>query len=314
MNISQPLSAAPFGTISGSVVPLRPASTVVLLRDGLRETEVFLIRRHGASGFMAGATVFPGGKVDEADADAPANGRPDAEMAALLNLEDLLCARAFFVAAARELHEESHVLLARNADGDLATAAQIAEIDVQLDSLRSGHRLNSLDYYRVLQQAGLTLALELLEPFAHWLTPVAEPRRFDTIFFVAALPPGQQASLDPHEATAAAWFTPEQALAAHSVSGEIALPPPTWHTIDRLQQALTRNGPLQPASLQQYLALGGLGPPIQPHFLAEPPQGPAIVLPEDPWHPEHAHWVGNHGPARKYRFMLINGRLVPERD
>lgn len=204
--------------------------------------------------------------------------------------------------------------MARDAEGDLATAAQIAAIDAQLDGLRSGHRLSSLDYYRVLREAGLTLALELLEPFAHWLTPAAEPRRFDTIFFVAALPSGQAASLDPHEATAADWFTPVQALAAHDISGEISLPPPTWHTLDRLREALTRNGPLQPASLQQYLALGGLGPPIQPHFLADPPQGPAIVLPEDPLHPEHEQWINQHGPARKYRFLLVNGRLVSERD
>ena len=284
---------------------LRLAATVVLLRDAPAGLEVFLVRRHGASGFMAGATVFPGGKVDEVDADAAAAGLDAAQCAVRLGLDDAAAARALHVAALRELHEESHVLLARDAQGLLPNQDQVAEIDARLDALRSGHRLDAADYHRTLAEASLTPALDLLVPFAHWVTPAAEPRRFDTWFFAAAVPPNQRASLDRHETTAASWSAPGAALAEHMAGGAIHLPPPTQHTLHRL-------GGLQ-GDLEQVLdalAQEGAGPRIEPYHFATD-DGPVIALPDDPAHPEHLAWLARHGgQARSHRFAFRGGRFV----
>jgi 8-oxo-dGTP pyrophosphatase MutT (NUDIX family) len=288
---------------------LRPAATVVLLREGDPGPEVFLLRRHGASGFMAGATVFPGGKVDVDDRLAPASGLDAQKCAQLLGIVDPDEARAFFVAAIRELHEESHVLLARDAQGNLPAAEAVAAIDRDLEALRTGHRLATRDWHAVVRAAGLTPALELLVPFAHWVTPRAEPRRFDTYFFVASHPPQQQAALDPHEATDARWLSPHAALHDHASGGEVLLPPPTLHTLDRLAQAST--------SVAQILnAWGqiGVGPRIEPWFQPDSPDGPVIVLPEDPLHPDGEAWRAEQGVApRIHRFVLKAGRFTQVR-
>ena len=122
--------------------PVQPklAATVVLLRDGAAGVEVLLVRRHGASGFMAGATVFPGGKLDPVDADAPASGGSAEDCARALGATDPRQARATFVAAVRELHEEADILLAADARGRLASADAIARIDARD---RKSTRLNS---------------------------------------------------------------------------------------------------------------------------------------------------------------------------
>jgi len=282
------------------------SATVVLLRDGPQGVEVFLVRRHAESGFMAHATVFPGGKVDVADFDAAAAGLDPAGCAARLGLDDPAAARSLHVAAVRELHEESHVLLARYPDGRLPDAGEVAEIDGRLEALRDGHRLAGADYHRVLAEARLTPALDLLVPFAHWVTPRAQQRRFDTWFFAAALPDHQNAAMDKHETTAACWSTPRAAIEDHLRGGEIHLPPPTQHTLHRFAGL-----PAASRQLLDSLDENGPGPRIQPHHFAQPPQGPAIVLPDDPAHPDHASWTAQYGkPARRHRFAMVAGRFV----
>lgn len=272
----------------------RPASTVVLLRDavgGPRGVEVFLMRRHGASGFMAGATVFPGGKVDAEDACAGSGAGPNP-----------LIALPFFVAALRELHEESHVLLARDGSGNLPEAAAVAALDARLDELRTGHRLACADWHRCVADAGFDPALDLLVPFAHWVTPQVEPRRFDTYFFAAACPPGQDATLDRHESTDAFWMTPAAALAAHASGGPIALPPPTQHTLMRLE-AMRMEGCETTQQTLVRLAAEGIGPRIEPHFIADSADGPVILMPWDVQHPDA------RGTTRLDRFVLQDGRF-----
>lgn len=293
--------------LSGRAQDIRPASTVVLLRDGAAGPEVFLMRRHGASGFMAGATVFPGGKLDTDDRMAPASGRDGAACAHALDLADPELARAFFVAAIRELHEESHVLLACDAALDLPDARRVAAIDAEQDGLRMGHRLACRDWHDTVRAAGLQPALDRLQPFAHWLTPSAEPRRFDTYFFAAVCPPHQVAALDRHESTHAFWMTPAHALAQHESGGELLLPPPTLHTIGRLAAMPAATA----AAWVARLAQEGVGPCIEPWFQADSPEGPAIVMPEDPLHPDGAAWRAEHRvPARIHRFVLLNGRFT----
>lgn len=288
---------------AASQPPIRSAATVVLLRDGPAGVETFLVRRHGQSGFMAGASVFPGGKVDPEDAQGIAAGLSRLACAGRLEMTDPDRAWAIHVAAIRELHEEAHVLLARRADGTLATAADVAALDAALEGARVGHSLPASAWHAAAQALGLTLALDLLHPFAHWLTPRAEPRRFDTWFFAALLPPDQEAQLDLHEASDAFWRTPGQALAEHAEGGAILLPPPTFHTMDRLASLAT-----PAATVVVLLASGGVGPCVEPHFVVDTPGGPAIILPEDPDHPDYATWPTKR--AGNSRFLLVDGRFA----
>jgi 8-oxo-dGTP pyrophosphatase MutT (NUDIX family) len=285
--------------------PIRSAATVVLLQDGVNGPETFLVRRHGQSGFMAGATVFPGGKLDDADVAAQTQGLTPQQCADRLGLADPELAWRIHVAAVRELHEEAHVLLARDAQGHLASGDLVAAIDAELAPVREGHQLPAAKWHELVQKAGLTLALDVLLPFAHWLTPRAEPRRFDTWFFAALQPAGQTAALDPHEASDAFWRTAQQALTEHDAGGAILLPPPTLHT-------LLRMAALGPGAqdVMAGLAEDGVGPCIEPHFDVASADGPAIILPEDVDHPEHAAWLAVTGQARpRSRFLLTDGRF-----
>lgn len=156
--------------------PARPASTVLLLRDGAEGLEVFMVVRHHQIDFASGALVFPGGRVEAADA-VLAGGDAQA---------------AFRVAAVRETWEECGILLAQPgtpppAQGDFAT---------------------------MLAARGLVPDAGGLAHFAHWITPLRVPKRFDTHFFLAAAPPDQVALHDGHEAVDSVWIRPLDALAA----------------------------------------------------------------------------------------------------
>ena len=102
------------------------------------------------------------------------------------------------------------------------------------------------------------------------------------------------------------WSTPRAALQEHAAGGEIHLPPPTQHTLHRFAGLGTSSRQVLGA-----LALAGPGPRIQPHHVKEPPDGPAIVLPDDPAHPDHEAWIAQYAkPARRHRFALVAGRFV----
>ncbi|MCO5326261.1 MAG: hypothetical protein M9964_04285 [Solirubrobacterales bacterium] len=187
--------------------PPRAAATVVLLRDGERGPEVLMLRRHGSSDVLGGAYVFPGGKLDDADSDDAAIGRAGAPAEALRvrlgepGLEARVAA-GFFVAACRETFEEASVLLARGADAGLAERA-------------SRRAREGLAFGALLAELGLELASDALVPWTRWITPKVPAmmnKRFDARFFVAALPQGQQARHDDHEATDSVWLTPRAAI------------------------------------------------------------------------------------------------------
>ncbi len=205
--------------------PALPSATVVLLRDGAPGLEVFLLRRHGLSEVLGGAYVFPGGKVDREDAEwidrldtdiAPlhaALGEPD------LRVEE---AATLYVAAVREAFEETGLLLA-HIDPEEARSAWAA--------LRAGPRFGEL-----FEGRGLRLAASALHPWSRWITPVVGGvlrKRFDTRFFVAEVPPGQEPRHDDHEATASVWLQPRAALAQY-LAREIDLAPPQIMTLSHL--------------------------------------------------------------------------------
>ena len=201
----------------------RDAATVVLLRDTASGPEVYLLRRAGTMAFAAGMHVFPGGSVDRRDGDADTawSGPPASEWAVRLGCDESL-ARALVCAAVRETFEESGVLLAGPSTEEVVpdTTGQDWEADRQalLD--------RSLSMSGLLARRGLVLRSDLLGAYAHWITPEFEPRRFDTRFFLAALPAGQWARDVSGEADLADWVPVRDAVVAFD-TGRMAMLPPT---------------------------------------------------------------------------------------
>jgi 8-oxo-dGTP pyrophosphatase MutT (NUDIX family) len=196
---------APLRTAVPAVSP-RPATTTLIVRDGPPGLEVLMVRRSMQASFMPGAYVFPGGAVDPADGSTEAQARCDespqalaARLGSATGVGDL--AAAFAVAGLRECFEECGLWLG-------AAAPDAADWAALRARLHGGENLPSL-----AAKAGLTLHTSALQPWAHWVTPVGLPKRFDTLFLLARAPLGQVASVDTHETTTLAWVHPPAALA-----------------------------------------------------------------------------------------------------
>ncbi|MEZ4471516.1 MAG: NUDIX hydrolase [bacterium] len=208
--------------------PVRDAATVLVLRPGPAGNEIFMVRRGSTAAFMARAMVFPGGVVDADDADDALLAAIDlapALAAERLGLPDPARAIAFYVAAIRETFEEVGVLLARR-DGAPVDAEALAAERAALNEKR-------LRFKDFVAQNGLRLQAADLHLHAWWVTPPIEKRRYDTRFFVAALPPGQVPAHDARETTAGQWLTPAAALAGYT-AGELQLALPTLRTLNEL--------------------------------------------------------------------------------
>jgi len=223
------------GQLSAAVP--RDAATVILLRQPAAGVEAFLLRRTAELEFAPGAYVFPGGSVDARDADETIGwaGPAPAVFGRLLDVPPDR-ARALVCAAVRETFEESGVLLAGPSPADLVSDS--AALAGDRHALLTG----SASLGEVLARRGLVLRADLLTPWARWITPEASPRRFDTWFFAAALPPGQAATAapegfgddaDPGESESGTWLGPAEALAA-AQAGQITLLPPTAVTLGEL--------------------------------------------------------------------------------
>ncbi len=215
----------------GSATPAEPrdAATVVLLRPGAGAgSEVYLLRRQTSMAFAGGMCVFPGGGVDRRDFDHAVAwaGPSPAEWAARLGTDEPM-ARALVCAAVRETFEESGVLLAGPADDADAVVADTTGDDWEADRVALESRDLSLTDF--LDRRGLVLRTDLLGAWSAWLTPVFEPRRYRTWFFVAALPEGQVTRDVSSESSAVAWTRVEDAV-AQADAGEILMLPPTWLT------------------------------------------------------------------------------------
>ena len=218
---------------AGDATPAEPrhASTVVLLRDRADGMQAYLLRRTRTMAFAAGMYVFPGGSVDPRDetlADDAWAGPPPAAWAGLLSADEGLT-KALVCAAVRETFEESGVLLAGAGPDDVV--ADTTGDDWEAD--RAALVDHSLSFAAMLDRRGLVLRADLLRPWAHWITPEVEPKRFDTRFFVAALPSGQRTRDVGGEADRVAWVRPADALAAAD-SGEMGMLPPTAFTLSEL--------------------------------------------------------------------------------
>ena len=195
--------------------------------------EVLLVRRNDKVAFMAGAYVFPGGRVDEEDR-AKASGQ-----------EEL----SYRVAAVREVQEEANV----------------------------------------------TIAIDDLILFAHWVTPQIETRRYDTRFFLTRMPAGQTARHDAGEMTELEWLTPANAI-ARCAAGDILLPPPTWTTLKQLARFTSIDEALEWARTKPIVR-------VEPGFIKDDVQT-MLTLPGDPLHPTIPGWE----VPEDTRFVLQEGK------
>lgn len=260
-----------------------PAATCVLLRPPAEAAggppEIFLVRRHQRASFMAGAYVFPGGRVDQADRGAE-EAWCDGLDAARAHWPDLDPAEAvaYHVAALRELFEEAGVLLARDRTGRLVAEGADA-VTPRLTASRRAIHAGGTNLRAVMLGEGLRLALDALLPLAHWVTPAFEAKRFDARFFVTRVPDGQSARHDAAETIDSAWMTAAVALERCRL-GEIALPPPTWSTLADLARFGSLDAVL--ASTEHRAIVRR-----EPQYVEE--DGVAmLVLPGDPFYPAPA--------------------------
>jgi 8-oxo-dGTP pyrophosphatase MutT (NUDIX family) len=209
----------------------RHASTVVLLRDRAEGMQAYLLRRTRTMAFAAGMYVFPGGSVDPRDetlADEAWAGPPPAEWAALLSADEALT-KALVCAAVRETFEESGVLLAGSTVRTVVADTTGDEWEQDRGALVE-RRLAFSDF---LLRRGLVLRTDLLAAWAHWITPEFEPRRYDTRFFLAAMPVGQRTRDVSGEADHVTWMRPSDALAGVE-AGQMEMLPPTSVTLREL--------------------------------------------------------------------------------
>lgn len=217
----------------------RPASTMLLLRDGPAGMQVFMVVRHHQIDFASGALVFPGGSVDKSDHELAL--KPEFYSSSA-GLDDVSI--ALRIAALRETFEESGILLARRRGCDALVPAQVA------DELAAEHRValneGKVSFAEVLSSAKLTLALDTLVPYAHWITPVGMPKRFDTHFFMAVAPADQVGSHDGHESVDSVWVSPQEALDG-AKSGRFTVIFPTERNLYKLARQSTAEAALHAA-------------------------------------------------------------------
>ena len=217
------------------------AATVLLLRDTHCGLEVYVQERVSSMRFAANMTVFPGGGVDRRDFPAVANedtavtepseADPESRIARAFNV-DRGRAHALTCAAVRETFEETGTLLVRDAGGEIvADGHRFHRQRRQLEA----HELSLTDF---LSDENLALDAELVSPWANWVTPESNPIRYDTYFFLAALPDGQRADGDTSEASSSGWFRPTTILDGWR-RGLLGLMPPTWAQLTRLDGVST---------------------------------------------------------------------------
>jgi 8-oxo-dGTP pyrophosphatase MutT (NUDIX family) len=268
---------------------MRPAATVLLLREVGGELEVLMMRRDARIAFMGGMWVFPGGRVDAADTSPRVRSRvPSAVLQAwqgrLRSMQDVPLAEdeslALLVAACRETFEESGVLLATDRSG----APCCPERAARMQDLRARVAGDAAAFGDLLEREDLVLDLGPLVYWSHWITPSLEPKRYDTRFFAIALPVDQAASADRCELTDHAWIRPAQAEQALA-RGEIRVVPPTLLTLEDLAESHARHG-----SLAGMLAAerDRAAPPVMPRI--EVCTGEVRVV--MPWDPGYGNVAG----------------------
>lgn len=253
--------------LSSAGKPPRPAATLVVVRDAPGGMQVLLLCRAERGDHNSGAWVFPGGTVDQADAQwrGLCEGSNDAAMSARLALPE--GGLDYCITAIRECFEESGLLFARR--GGTFVADEAGRLAPWRAPLNAGER--SLG--ELCAAEGLTLAVDALAYFSHWLTPLGRAKRYDTRFFVAVAPPGQTARHDGTEMVGMHWLRPADALAR---SDSLKLMGPTRATLTAIgafdtAEALMAyaRGPRTVSLINPRIGAGSQGlRPVMPHEYA----------------------------------------------
>jgi 8-oxo-dGTP pyrophosphatase MutT (NUDIX family) len=271
--------------------PPKDAATVLVLRDvpspSGDHVEVYCVQRHAKSPFLGGAIVFPGGKVDVADGALAAElVSTPVHVPAWTDAPVSLLALA--IAGARELVEEAGLF-----PGDISAEAAHA----LQDALRGKTALEVALRALHAEHPGARLDAARFVPFARWVTPAAEARRFDARFFLMRAPAGQEARPDERETTLGFWAPPARVLERFE-AGDIQLAPPTTRCLELLVDARSTEEAFAIAAKQSLK-------PTCPLFVSGDP--PFLALPGDPSHDERERTV--EGPTR---FVLRDGRFVSQ--
>lgn len=236
----------------------KPASTVLIVRDA-PALEVLMVRRSAGMAFGASAWVFPGGKVAPADSDPAWDELSDGTYDHY--------ARSLRIAAAREVFEESGLLLATRNGAEVD-----AEGSAAFDSQRAVVEADPASFIALVREAGLRLTLDRLIPFAHWITPSFEPRRFDTHFFLVRAPAGQIVRHDGHEAVDHEWVSPASLL-QRRLTGEAKLMFPTRLNLQVLDRSKTAAEAEAAARVQRVVT-------VEPR-VEDRADGKVLVIPEE---------------------------------
>ncbi|MFK0259190.1 NUDIX hydrolase [Streptomyces sp. NPDC090445] len=217
----------------GSLTPVEPrrAATVMLLKDTAAGPVVHMLRRRASMAFAGGAYAYPGGVVDPRDEDRLVGwAGPDLDTWAARLGTDARTAQAIVCGAVRETFEEAGVLLA----GETADTVVGDTTGEDWEADRQALVARELSFAAFLERRGLRLRSDLLGAWARWITPEFEPRRYDTWFFVAALPEGQRTRNASTEADRTVWIRPADAADGYD-KGELLMMPPTISTLRSLE-------------------------------------------------------------------------------
>lgn len=252
-----------------SVAIPRPAATVVVVRPAPAPAgfDVLMVRRSDQVAFMGGAYVFPGGRVDEADS----------------------------AVSQRWTDSPGEAAASSPGEGPASPRSRFADLTFEQEMVFRTAAARELS-----EEAGVRVGIDGMVPFAHWITPESETRRYDTRFFIVEMPPDQQATHDAGETTEIVWVTPADAI-ARCLNDTLLLPPPTWTTLRRLARFTT---------VPEALAWARATPivTIQPQLVRDDEQA-ILTLPGDPAFPAIDGW---DVPAET-RFHLQDGRWRPAR-
>ncbi len=199
------------------VQPIRPAATVILIREAPVSYEIFMLKRTSKASFASGMYVFPGGKVDGDDHlykyDAHRFGPSSGQEPQVKAMGDEW--RGFWIAAIRETFEEAGLMLAYNSDSELVSFAQ-DKVQERFSAYRDPLHDGEMSMLEICQKENLKLAVDHVHYYNRFVTPLGRPRRFDTRFFIASAPESQRGSHDEQETVASTWITPQEALARHA--------------------------------------------------------------------------------------------------
>ena len=240
-------------------VPIRPAATILLVRDE-PAFEVLMVKRHHQIDFASGALVFPGGKTHDGDHD------PAWEFRTLGWGESLPHKRALRIAAIREAYEETGILLARHPDQSPFAGSEVA------GAARADIAADRRPFLDLVTELDLHLDLGALSVFARWITPAMMPKRFDTWFYIAAAPPDQLALCDGWETVDAEWVEPKEALRL-AQTGERKVIFPTRMNLQLLAEAEDAVDAVVRAQARELVT-------VEPK-VADSPAGKVLVIPEN---------------------------------